>query len=70
MTIESMVTAIAGVFIMVTVALTQYHADWWMYVTAFIGFNLFQSSFTGFCPLAMILKALGFKSAAEKASEA
>jgi len=64
-----MITAIAGAFIMITLALTHYHDPAWMYVTAFIGFNLFQSSFTGFCPLAMILKTFGFKSAAEKATE-
>jgi hypothetical protein len=42
--------------------------DWMIYVTAFVGFNLLQSSFTGFCPLVMVLKAMGVKSEAEKAS--
>ncbi|MEJ2212812.1 MAG: DUF2892 domain-containing protein [Gammaproteobacteria bacterium] len=45
-----------------------FHHEYWLYFTAFVGLNVFQSAFTGFCPLAMILKAIGFKTEAEKAT--
>ena len=66
MSIERIVMAFAGFMIMLTVALGVpaspiFHHEYWLFFTAFIGLNLFQSSFTGFCPLAMILKAMGKK---------
>lgn len=61
MTVERIVLAVAGFFIMASVALGIYHNSMWLYFTAFVGFNLFQSSFTGFCPMAMILKKMGKK---------
>ena len=68
MTTERFVTAFAGIVILVTLALYMFAGiDWMIYVTAFVGFNLLQSSFTGFCPLVMILKAMGVKTEAEKA---
>lgn len=64
MSIERIVLAFAGFMIMLTLALGMpvspfFHHGYWLYFTAFIGLNLFQSAFTGFCPLAMILKAVG-----------
>jgi hypothetical protein len=64
MSIERIVLAFAGFMIMLTVALglpssPVFHHEYWLYFTAFIGLNLFQSAFTGFCPLALILKKLG-----------
>ena len=38
-----------------------FHHTYWLYFTAFIGLNLFQSAFTGFCPLATIPKKMGKK---------
>ena len=38
-----------------------FHHHYWLYFTAFVGLNLFQSAFTGFCPLATILKKMGKK---------
>ena len=61
MTIDRIVLAIAGVFIVASVVLSHIHHPYWLYFTLFVGLNLFQSAFTGFCPLAMILKALGKK---------
>jgi len=67
MKISKMINMFAGLFIMVSllmahvfkqVDLTQVS---WLWFTAFVGFNLFQSSFTGFCPLGKILKAAGVK---------
>jgi hypothetical protein len=59
MTIERIVLAFAGVAILVSLALSHYHNPNWMWFTAFVGFNLLQSAFTGFCPLATILKKMG-----------
>ena len=66
MSVERIVLAFAGFMIMLTLALgipasPIFHHEYWLYFTAFIGLNLFQSAFTGFCPLALILKAMGRK---------
>jgi len=62
MSIERTVFAFAGAVILLSLALSQVHSVYWLWVTAFVGANLFQTAFTGFCPLAMILKAVGLKS--------
>ena len=49
----------AGTFIIVSLLLAHYHSQYWLWVTAFVGFNLLQSSFTNFCPMEIILKKLG-----------
>jgi hypothetical protein len=59
MSIDRMVLAFAGLTILGSVALSQIHTVNWLWLTAFVGANLLQSSFTGFCPLAQILKAAG-----------
>jgi hypothetical protein len=51
----------AGIMILVSLTLSQLHHPYWLLLTAFVGANLLQASFTGFCPLAKILKALGRK---------
>jgi Protein of unknown function (DUF2892) len=61
MSIDRIVMAFAGSVILISLALSQLHNINWMWLTAFVGFNLLQSSFTGFCPLAMILKKIGAK---------
>jgi len=61
MSIDRIVLAFAGAMIILSVVLAHYHSPNWLYFTLFVGFNLLQSSFTGFCPLAKILKALGSK---------
>ena len=59
MSIDRIVFAIAGAFILSSVALSQVHHIYWLGFTAFVGINMFQAAFTGFCPLAKILKAIG-----------
>lgn len=59
MNMDRLVFAIAGVFILASLALSQLHHVYWLWFTAFVGANLLQASFTGFCPLAKILKAFG-----------
>lgn len=61
MNVDRMVVAFAGVFIVISLILSQIQSPYWLFFTAFVGVNLFQSSFTGFCPLAKILRALGVK---------
>jgi len=61
MSIDRIVFAIAGAFILISVALSQVHHVYWLGFTAFVGINMFQAAFTGFCPLAKILKAVGVK---------
>jgi len=47
--------------VLISVLLSQVHHVYWLFLTAFVGANLLQASFTGFCPLAKILKTLGSK---------
>ena len=49
----------AGTFILASLLLAHYHSPNWLWFTAFVGFNLLQSSFTNFCPLEMVLKKMG-----------
>ena len=61
MSIDRIVMMFAGAVILISLALSQLHHVYWLFLTAFVGANLLQASFTGFCPLAKILKALGSK---------
>ncbi len=65
MTIDRIILAFAGVVILISVILA-YLTDnqLWLLLTGFVGLNLLQSAFTGFCPLALILKRLGKQSGA------
>jgi hypothetical protein len=60
MSIDRIVLAFAGTMILLSLALGYYVSPYWLLLAAFVGVNLLQSSFTGFCPLAIILKKLGF----------
>jgi hypothetical protein len=61
MTIDRAVLAIAGSFILISLVLAHFHSVNWLWFIAFVGTNLLQSAFTGFCPMAMILKKIGIK---------
>jgi hypothetical protein len=61
MSVDRIVIAVAGSFILISLLLAHYHSELWLWFTAFVGANLFQSAFTGFCPMAMLLKKLGIK---------
>lgn len=62
MSIDRAVMAFAGFMVLVSLVLAQIYSPYWLLLTAFVGLNLIQASFTGFCPAAMIFKALGLKS--------
>jgi hypothetical protein len=61
MNIDRIVFAFAGLMILLSVALAQLHTPYWLILTAFVGLNMFQAAFTGFCPLAKILKSVGLQ---------
>lgn len=56
---EMIIRRFAGTFILGSLLLAHYHSHHWLWFTAFVGFNLIQSSFTNFCPLEIILKKMG-----------
>jgi hypothetical protein len=62
--IDRVVLAFAGFVVLLSLALGLYVNPWFFALTAFVGLNLFQSAFTGFCPLAIVLKKMGLKSGA------
>jgi len=64
MTIDKAVMRFAGTVVLASLALGVYVSPNWYWLTAFVGANLIQSSFTGFCPLAIVLKKLGIRSGA------
>jgi hypothetical protein len=61
MTVERGVRLIAGVIILISLALAYYFTPYWLWLTAFVGLNLLQSAFTNWCPAMSILRALGVK---------
>jgi hypothetical protein len=62
MTMDRQLRGIAGFFILASLALAYFHSQYWLLFTAFVGLNLLQSSFTNWCLMMNILKALGAKS--------
>lgn len=62
MNIDRWIIRVAGLAVMLSLLLAFVYSPYWLWLTAFVGFNLFQSSFTGFCPLAIVLKKLGGQS--------
>ncbi|MBK1667242.1 sulfurtransferase [Rhodovibrio sodomensis] len=61
MTLDRIVMALIGAIVVVTVILSQVHATGWLWVTGIFGAHLLQMAFTGFCPLAKVLKSIGLK---------
>lgn len=61
MGIDRAVMAFAGTVILLSLALSQWRSPYWLLLTGFVGLNLLQAAFTGFCPVAILLKRLGFR---------
>ncbi|MBD3787100.1 MAG: DUF2892 domain-containing protein [Sphingomonadales bacterium] len=61
MSLDRIMFAFAGTMVLISVALTWFVSPYFLWFTVFIGANLLQSAFTGFCPAAMIFAKLGFK---------
>lgn len=64
MSIDRFVLAFAGAMVLLSLLLGHYVSPYWFWLTAFVGANLFQSAFTGFCPMALILRKVGVRSGA------
>ncbi len=70
MNVERIIPIMAGSFILISLALGArmegsnplFQHEYWLFLAAFVGFNLFQSGFTNFCPAALILKQMGVSS--------
>jgi hypothetical protein len=62
MNLDRAIVAFGGFMVLFSLLLAQVHSPYWLWFTAFVGANLLQSSFTGFCPAASIFKFFGLKS--------
>jgi hypothetical protein len=72
MSSERIIRIMAGAFVLISLVLGAsasplYHSSHWLWLTAFVGLNLFQSGFTRFCPAELILWKLGVKRADDPA---
>ena len=61
MSIDRVVLAFAGCVVLLSLILGHFVHPYWLFLAAFAGANMLQAAFTGFCPLAMILKKVGVK---------
>jgi hypothetical protein len=61
MTIERGLRALAGIVVLLSLALAHWISPYWLWLTAFAGVNLLQSAFTNWCPAMPILRACGFR---------
>lgn len=61
MNIDRLVMRFAGSVVILAVVLAHFFSPWWLLLALFVGLNLLQASFTGFCPLARMLRRLGVK---------
>lgn len=59
--IDRLVFRIAGIMILISLFLAWVHSLYWLWFTAFVGANMAQASFSGFCPMAIILKKIGVR---------
>jgi hypothetical protein len=64
MSIDRLVLAFAGSMVCLSLLLAYFVSNYWLLLAAFVGLNLLQSAFTGFCPLAIVLKKLGVRTGA------
>ncbi len=68
MTIDKAMFILAGSMIIVSTLLAMFHSPNWHWFTLFVGANMIQSAFTGFCPPSILMRKLGMKTSAELAS--
>ena len=61
MNVDRAVLAFAGVMVLTSLLLAWYVSPYWLLLTVFVGLNMLQAAFTGFCPAAMIFRKLGLK---------
>lgn len=61
MSLENSIRLLAGTLVMISVTLGYFVSPYWLLLTAFVGFNLIQSSFTKFCPAEMVFAKIFYK---------
>ncbi|EJC63974.1 DUF2892 domain-containing protein [Rhizobium sp. 1AS11] len=61
MTLDRSVLAFAGIMVLLSVTLTFWVSAYFVWLTVFVGANMLQSAFTGFCPAAIVFRKLGIK---------
>ena len=61
MIMERVLRGFAGIFVLISLILAYFVSHKWLWFTAFVGFNLFQSAFTNWCPMMWILRKFGIK---------
>lgn len=61
MVIDRIVLAFAGSMVLASLLLAWWMSPYWLLLAGLVGVNLFQAAFTGFCPLAVLLKKLGYR---------
>lgn len=59
MKMENAIRILAGTMVLISISLAHFVSSWWLLLTAFVGVNLIQSAFTGFCPAENIFRKLG-----------
>lgn len=59
MSLDRAIMAFAGAMVLVSLLLTYFVSSWFWLLTAFVGLNLLQAAFTGFCPAGMLMKRMG-----------
>ena len=70
MSVERAVMAFAGFMVLLSLALTWFVHPYWVWLTVFVGANMFQSAFTGFCPAAKVMARMGLKTEKEQVMKA
>ena len=59
MKMESAIRILAGTMVLISISLAHWVSEWWLLLTAFVGFNLIQSAITGFCPPEYVFRRMG-----------
>jgi len=60
MKMEALIRILAGTMVLISVALAHFVSPWWLLLTCFVGLNLIQSVFTGFCPAEIFFRKMGW----------
>jgi hypothetical protein len=61
MNVDRMVLSFAGLMVLISLGLAHFFSPLWLWLTAFVGLNMFQAGITGFCPAAMVFRKCGVK---------
>ena len=61
MNVDRFVFVLAGCMVLLSLGLSRLHSEYWLLLAAFVGLNMIQAAFTGFCPAALLFKALGIR---------